>query len=157
MRASLDATLAQAQAELDTATSQIEQAERDLERTKIIAPFDGRVLDSNVDIGFANFPDPFDPDEPEGPVFEAWSDPPHFLANDGKPAPHVLFRSAVVDAQTLVLVLPRLIETREEVLARHHHNAAVFQTTVQLGTGNRNAVSPEPEEKRPFRLVHAAR
>jgi len=41
--------------------------------------FDG---DSDIDVGFANFPDPFDPDEPEGPVFEAWSDPPHFFAND---------------------------------------------------------------------------
>ncbi len=37
------ATLAQAEAELESLIAQVEQAERDLERTRIIAPFDGRV------------------------------------------------------------------------------------------------------------------
>ncbi len=45
------AALAQAQAEVDIATSQIEQAERDLQRTKIVAPFDGRVQQTVVGIG----------------------------------------------------------------------------------------------------------
>ena len=45
------AALAQARAEIDIAKSQIEQAERDLKRTKIVAPFDGRVQQKAVGIG----------------------------------------------------------------------------------------------------------
>jgi len=45
------AALAQARAEVDIATSRIEQAERDLQRTKIVAAFDGRVQQKAVGIG----------------------------------------------------------------------------------------------------------
>lgn len=45
------AALAQARAQLDSAKSQLEQAKRDLERTKIIAPFDGRVRQKLVGLG----------------------------------------------------------------------------------------------------------
>ncbi len=45
------AAKAQAEAQLDTAIAQLERAERDLERTRIVAPFDGRVRMKNVGIG----------------------------------------------------------------------------------------------------------
>ena len=45
------AAQAQANAQLDTATAQVERAQRDLERTKIVAPFDGRVRVRNVGVG----------------------------------------------------------------------------------------------------------
>ncbi len=45
------ATLAQAEAAVDSATSAVEQAERDLERTKIPAPFSGRVREKNIGLG----------------------------------------------------------------------------------------------------------
>ncbi len=41
----------QANADLDGATAQLEQAKRDLERTKILAPFDGRVREQAVGLG----------------------------------------------------------------------------------------------------------
>ena len=41
----------QASAQLDAATARVEQAKRDLERTKIQAPFDGRVREKNVGLG----------------------------------------------------------------------------------------------------------
>jgi RND family efflux transporter MFP subunit len=41
----------QASAELDAAAAQVEQAKRDLERTKIQAPFDGRVRQKSVGLG----------------------------------------------------------------------------------------------------------
>jgi len=43
--------LAEAEARLAAATAQVEKAERDLERTSIVAPYDGRVLEKNVDVG----------------------------------------------------------------------------------------------------------
>lgn len=45
------AAKAQAAAQLDTVKAQVEQAERDLERTKIVAAFDGRVRTRNVGVG----------------------------------------------------------------------------------------------------------
>lgn len=42
---------AQASATLDTAKAQLEQAKRDLDRTRILAPFDGRVLSKNIGLG----------------------------------------------------------------------------------------------------------
>jgi len=42
---------AQASATLDTAKAQLAQAKRDLDRTRILAPFDGRVLSKNVGLG----------------------------------------------------------------------------------------------------------
>lgn len=45
------ATQAQAQASLDSATAAVEQAERDLERTSIIAPFSGRVRSKEIGLG----------------------------------------------------------------------------------------------------------
>lgn len=45
------ATQTQAEAQLDSATADVEQAERDLERTKIRAPFDGRVRQKTVGVG----------------------------------------------------------------------------------------------------------
>jgi RND family efflux transporter MFP subunit len=45
------ATLAQAESTLDGAKTQVDQAKRDLERTKIRAPFDGRVRAKDVGIG----------------------------------------------------------------------------------------------------------
>ena len=42
---------ASASAQLDTAIAQLEQAQRDLTRTKIIAPFDGRVRNKSVGVG----------------------------------------------------------------------------------------------------------
>ena len=41
----------QASAQLDTARAQLERAQRDLTRTKLVAPFDGRVRMRNVGIG----------------------------------------------------------------------------------------------------------
>ena len=41
----------QARAEFDSATAQVEQARRNLERTKILAPFDGRVRQKAVGLG----------------------------------------------------------------------------------------------------------
>lgn len=45
------ATQAQAAANLDSSAAQLEQAERDLERTKIVAAFDGRVRQKEVGLG----------------------------------------------------------------------------------------------------------
>ena len=45
------AAKAQAAAQLDTAKAQVEQSKRDLERTKIVAAFDGRVRTRNVGVG----------------------------------------------------------------------------------------------------------
>ena len=45
------ATETQAKAQLDSAKAQLERAERDLDRTKIIAPFDGRVRNKLVGVG----------------------------------------------------------------------------------------------------------
>ena len=45
------ANRAQAMAAVDTAAAQVEQAERDLQRTKILAPFDGRVRTNSVGLG----------------------------------------------------------------------------------------------------------
>ena len=45
------AAKAQAAAQLDTVKAQVEQAERDLERTKIVAAFNGRVRTRNVGVG----------------------------------------------------------------------------------------------------------
>jgi len=45
------ATLAQAEAAVDSAASAVEQAERDLERTSIPAPFSGRVREKSVGLG----------------------------------------------------------------------------------------------------------
>jgi RND family efflux transporter MFP subunit len=45
------ATHEQASAELDAATAELEQAKRDLERTKILAPFDGRVRQKSIGLG----------------------------------------------------------------------------------------------------------
>ncbi|MCA9217946.1 MAG: efflux RND transporter periplasmic adaptor subunit [Planctomycetales bacterium] len=46
-----DATRKQAAAQLDSAEAQLRQAQRDLDRTKIIAPFDGRVRLKQIGIG----------------------------------------------------------------------------------------------------------
>ena len=46
-----EASRAQAAAELDSARAQLTRAERDLERTKIVAPFDGRVRQKSVGVG----------------------------------------------------------------------------------------------------------
>lgn len=43
--------LAEAQARLRATEAQVRQAARDLERTKITAPFDGRIVEQNVDVG----------------------------------------------------------------------------------------------------------
>lgn len=43
--------LAQANARIAAAEAALKRAERDLDRTEIIAPFDGRVLDTMVDLG----------------------------------------------------------------------------------------------------------
>lgn len=43
--------LAQAKARIAAAEAALKRAERDLERTQILAPFDGRVLDTMVDLG----------------------------------------------------------------------------------------------------------
>ncbi|MEX0325989.1 MAG: efflux RND transporter periplasmic adaptor subunit [Puniceicoccaceae bacterium] len=43
--------LALARANVDAAEARVAEARRDLERTRITAPYDGRVLDKNVDIG----------------------------------------------------------------------------------------------------------
>ncbi len=45
------ANLAQGEADVASAVAQLEQAERDLERTQIRAPFDGRVRQRNVGLG----------------------------------------------------------------------------------------------------------
>lgn len=45
--------LKQARAEVDSALAELDQARRDLERTKVIAPFDGRVRDRLVGLGQA--------------------------------------------------------------------------------------------------------
>lgn len=45
------AARAQAEATLDSAKSQVDQAKRDLERTKILAPFDGRVRVKDIGLG----------------------------------------------------------------------------------------------------------
>ena len=45
------AARAQAEAVLDSATAVVEQAKRDLERTKIVAQFDGRVREKQVGLG----------------------------------------------------------------------------------------------------------
>lgn len=45
------ATLAQLEADVASAKAQLEQAQRDLERTRVIAPFDGRVRQRNVGPG----------------------------------------------------------------------------------------------------------
>lgn len=45
------AALAQAEAQLDSATAGVEQAQRNLERTKIRAPFDGRVRQKAIGLG----------------------------------------------------------------------------------------------------------
>jgi RND family efflux transporter MFP subunit len=45
------ATYEQTSAELDAATAQVERAKRDLDRTKILAPFDGRVRRRMVGLG----------------------------------------------------------------------------------------------------------
>jgi len=50
------ATRAQAEAGLDTAAAQVEQARRDLERTVIRAPFDGRVRSRQVGLGQSLIP-----------------------------------------------------------------------------------------------------
>jgi membrane fusion protein, multidrug efflux system len=43
--------LAEARAAVDSARAALEQAERDLERTRLVAPFAGRVLEKSADIG----------------------------------------------------------------------------------------------------------
>ncbi|MCA9260632.1 MAG: efflux RND transporter periplasmic adaptor subunit [Planctomycetales bacterium] len=45
------ATREQAEADVSSAEAQVEQAELDLQRTKIVAPFDGRVQAKNVGLG----------------------------------------------------------------------------------------------------------
>lgn len=45
------AAKAQAAAQVDSSASRVEQAERDLERTEIVAPFDGRVRVNSVGLG----------------------------------------------------------------------------------------------------------
>lgn len=45
------ATRAQADSDLDAAKTQVDQAKRDLERTKIVAPFDGRVRQKDLGLG----------------------------------------------------------------------------------------------------------
>jgi multidrug efflux pump subunit AcrA (membrane-fusion protein) len=47
------ATRAQAEADLDSAAAQLQRAELDLTRTKILAPFDGRVRQKSVGLGQA--------------------------------------------------------------------------------------------------------
>ncbi|MAS94352.1 MAG: efflux transporter periplasmic adaptor subunit [Verrucomicrobiales bacterium] len=43
--------LAQAEANLKAAEAEVKQAERNLERTQVKAPFDGRIIEQNVDVG----------------------------------------------------------------------------------------------------------
>lgn len=43
--------LAQAEANLQAAEAEVKQAERNLERTQVRAPFDGRIIEQNVDVG----------------------------------------------------------------------------------------------------------
>lgn len=45
------ATREQAQADVDLAVAQLEQAKLDLQRTRVVAPFDGRVLMKNIGLG----------------------------------------------------------------------------------------------------------
>jgi RND family efflux transporter MFP subunit len=45
------ATREQAEADVDLAAAQLEQAELDLERTKVLAPFDGRMQTKNIGLG----------------------------------------------------------------------------------------------------------
>lgn len=51
-----EATKAQAASEVDMLTAQLEQAQRDLKRTQVIAPFDGRVRSRSVGVGQAVSP-----------------------------------------------------------------------------------------------------
>ncbi len=45
------ATLSQVKADVDSASAQLDQAKADLERTRVLAPFDGRVRHRNVGLG----------------------------------------------------------------------------------------------------------
>ena len=62
----------------------------------------------------------------------------------------------IVHAHALMRVRPRLIQAREEVVARHHQDAALFQALVQQLGRNRQILKPQLEENRPFRLMNQA-
>ena len=62
----------------------------------------------------------------------------------------------IVHAHTLVGVRPRFIQTREEVIPRHHQHAALFQPLIQQLGGDRQILKPQPEEDCPLRFVNKA-
>lgn len=62
----------------------------------------------------------------------------------------------VVHAHALVRVRPWLIQTREEVIARHHQHATLFQSLIEQFCSDRQILKPQPQENRSFRFVDQA-